>query len=68
MKSHTTQEVFNMKEKMDQWLSLRITAHDLKRLGFLAEEENRSVSSAARNILISYLDHFEKEREIWNRR
>jgi len=57
-----------MKDKIDKWLSFRISEHDLNRLRFLAEEERRTVSSAARNILISYLDHFEKEKEIWNRR
>lgn len=57
-----------MEKKLEEWMSFRISQHDLQRLKFLAEEENRSASSAARNIIISYLDHFEKERDIWSRR
>jgi predicted DNA-binding protein len=54
-------------EKKVHVMHIRISEHDYERLRFLAEKERRTVSNAAHNIIISYLDHFESE-DIWNRK
>ena len=47
-------------EKMERFVGFRMMEHDIKRLEFYAMEHNRSLSSAARDILIRHLDSFGK--------
>ena len=47
-------------EKMEKFVGFRMKEHDIKRLEFYAMEHNRTLSSAARDILIRYLDSFSK--------
>ena len=47
-------------EKMEKFVGFRMMEHDIKRLEFYAMEHNRSLSSAARDILIRHLDSFGK--------
>ena len=50
-------------EKMERFVGFRMMEHDIKRLEFYAMEHNRSLSSAARDILIRHLDSFSKLKD-----
>ena len=54
-------------EKKSIVVHFRVSPHDYERLKFLAESEHRTMANAAQNIVVSYLDHFDRG-DIWNKK